>query len=140
MWSDGRPREPALSEVEGSSVAGRGRPALHHRALPTVPKNLLCRARQRRRMSVLQEALLVRPQIPATRIPGFRCRTEKRVREAVGAEKRKHIRAAPDKHAGHADRLPLCGMRRAPAESHRSGRAMPKMRIRPARLQAVRTL
>ena len=28
-WSDGRPREPALSEVEGSSVAGRGRPALH---------------------------------------------------------------------------------------------------------------
>src|ERR1700681_4898206 len=125
MWSDGRPR-----------------PALHHQALPTVPKNLLCRARQRRRMSVLQEALLVRPQIPATRIPGFRCWqwSEKRVREAVGAEKRKHIRTAADEHAGHANRLPLRGMRRAAAESHRSSRAMREMRIRPARLQAVRTL
>src|ERR1700674_267032 len=108
--------------------------------LSMVSKKLLCRARQRRRMSVLQEALLVRPQVPATRIPGFRCRTEERVREAVGAEKRKHIRAAADKHAGHANRLPLRGMWRAAAESHGSGRAMPEMRIRPARLQTVRTL
>src|SRR6202166_2976811 len=140
MWSDARPSEPALSEVEGSIVGGRGRPALHQQAPPTVPKNLLCRARQRRRMSVLQEALLVRPQVPATRIPGFRCRTEKRVREAVGAEKRKHFRTAADEHARNANRLPLCGMRRAAAASHRSGRAMPEMRIRSARLQTMRTL
>src|ERR1700688_1074903 len=101
MWSDGRPRPPRVGG------AARGRPALHqprlsvNKAPPAVPKNLLCRARQRRRMSVLEEALLVRPQVPATRIPGFWCRTEKRVREAVAAEKRKTFRPAAENHARH---------------------------------------
>ena len=60
--------------------------------------------------------------------------------EAGGRQKREYVRAAADQHAGNKDRLPLCRMRRAAAESHGSGRAMPEVRVRSARLQTVRTL
>src|ERR1019366_169909 len=84
--------------------------------------------------------VFVRPQVSPARIPGFRWWPEERAREAVGPEERKYVRAAPDQHAGNADGLPLCGMRRAAAESHRPGREMPEVRVRSARLQTVRTL
>src|SRR5260370_33167177 len=107
----------ASSPVQRGRGRARTRPALHqprlsvNNAPPAVSKNLLCRARQRRRMSVLEEALLVRPQVPATRIPGFWCRTEKRVREAAAAEKRKHFRTASDEHARNTNRPPRYRMR-----------------------------
>src|SRR5277367_757202 len=107
------------------------------------PNKLLCAAPQRRRMRRFQEALFVRPQIPAARIPGFRLRKEKRIRQGlrqVRSQERKHLRTAPHPDARHAHRLPLRRMRRAPAEPLRDSGTMPKMRIRSSCLQTMRTL
>ena len=73
-----------------------------------------------------------------TRIPVLE---RKKNSEAVARrQKREHVRAAADQHAGNANRLALRGMRRAAAESLGSGRTMSEVRVRSARLQTVRTL
>src|SRR5450755_1846293 len=89
-----------------------------------------------------EEALFVRPQISATRLPGFRRaeRPQKRIRKAVRAEAREHLRTSPPQHARNPHRLALRRVWSSAPEYHRSGRAMSQVQLRPARLQTVRTL
>src|ERR1700691_270725 len=92
-------------------------------------------------MRRFQEALFVRSQVSATRIPGLWWqRKEERVRQIRGPKKRKYLRTAAHEHARNADRLALRRMWRAAAEPCGPGRAMPEMRVRSARLQTVRAL
>src|ERR1022692_2806421 len=89
-----------------------------------------------------EEALFVRPQVSAARLPGFRRakRWKKGFRKILRAQAREYLRTASPQHAGNPHRLALRRVWSPPAESDPSCRTMSQVQLRPARLQTVRTL
>src|SRR6266576_1294609 len=103
-------------------------------------KKFLCGEAEWRRMSRLQEALLVGPQIPSTRIPGLRQGTAEANGETCRPQSRQHFWSAAVEHAGDAHRFPVRPVWDDIAIDSRTRRTMSQVWVRTPFLQAVRAL
>jgi len=111
---------------------GLGTPALRHQKPGlSQPVRALCASSS--------GGVVVRSQIPAARIPGFRSLNPEEAGEA-GVSQGPHLWAAAAEHAGDADGFPLRRVRRAAGKRERDVWAVSEVRVRTALVQAVRAL